>query len=356
MPAISLNQATTGTAAAGAITTCTVALEAGRQYRIDLAGVDWNLLAAGTPVLRIYPAESLHFRQEGLLLRDLALGRMEKISSPTGTLYFTAESSGIFELDVTLPRSGDFSLTVLTPGLSQNYLVASQEPGATLVNGTAANDLIELGGFGTYVNGTFPGGDTQFRTVVAAGAGFDTLVADTNEPASNLHVERQADGFHLAAYYNTTALRGNSTPGFLTDTRTDVRLDGVEAVQFATTTVYTLTAEQANIARLYQGAFDRAPDLAGLAYQLERFEATRSLDQIASGFLRSPEAGVQVQAIEAFVARTYQNALDRAPEPEGLAWYTSRINSGAMSLEAVLIGISNSPEAKALSATTIFEL
>lgn len=81
--------------------------------------------------------------------------------------------------------------------------------------------------------------------------------------------------------------------------------------------------------RLYEAAFDRAPDPQGLGYWVRRLdEGGIDLEQLAELFLSSQE-GQEVFAAEddaAFVDQLYLNVLGREADPEGVAYWAQKLN------------------------------
>jgi len=80
--------------------------------------------------------------------------------------------------------------------------------------------------------------------------------------------------------------------------------------------------EALSIARLYQTAFDRTPDLPGLNYWVDEWETSdMSLQQIAENFYNSEEFSESYGNLSDtdFITQLYQNVLDRAPDVGGAA-------------------------------------
>lgn len=96
----------------------------------------------------------------------------------------------------------------------------------------------------------------------------------------------------------------------------------------------SLQAQQ--IASLYIGFYDRAPDPVGLNYWLQSLADGVSLDDIADSFAASPEAADTYPYIKApnlftpdqMITEVYQNVLGRVPDADGLAYYSGRLASG----------------------------
>jgi len=98
--------------------------------------------------------------------------------------------------------------------------------------------------------------------------------------------------------------------------------------------------------RLYQAAFDRMPDLAGLGYWLGRMEAGVSLAQVAASFVGSAEFGALAGPTATagdFVTLMYDNVLQRQPDQAGLAYWIDAMEKG-MSRADMLVQFSESRE------------
>ncbi|MEO3386301.1 DUF4214 domain-containing protein [Mesorhizobium sp. CAU 1741] len=101
--------------------------------------------------------------------------------------------------------------------------------------------------------------------------------------------------------------------------------------------------------RIYQAAFDRTPDTAGLSYWIDDMDAGTTLLDVAAGFIASAEFqavyGVNPTAAE-FVSKLYLNVLGRDGEAAGLAYWEGQLNAG-VSMAQVLASIAESDENKA---------
>jgi uncharacterized protein YkwD len=100
------------------------------------------------------------------------------------------------------------------------------------------------------------------------------------------------------------------------------------------------------IERLYLATLARGPDAAGWAGWTAQLDSGRSLNDIATGFVNSPEFIARYGPAltnEAFVTLLYQNVLHRAPDGGGLAGWTGALAGGA-TRESVVTGFSESAE------------
>ena len=109
------------------------------------------------------------------------------------------------------------------------------------------------------------------------------------------------------------------------------------------------TSLEAQAGRLYQAAFGRAPDAAGLAYWSAALHAGTSLDSVAQSFIASPEFQAQYGSLSntGFVNALYQNVLHRSADPSGLAYWQGALDAGTATQAQVLADLSESPENEA---------
>ncbi|PWE54239.1 hypothetical protein DEM27_21270 [Metarhizobium album] len=120
-----------------------------------------------------------------------------------------------------------------------------------------------------------------------------------------------------------------------------------ERVHFSDGTLAFDTAGAAGQAyRIYQAAFDRTPDTAGLSHWIKAMDTGMSLQSAADGFVSSAEFqalyGTNVSN-QAFVEQLYQNVLGRAGEQAGIDFWTGRMAANVSRAE-VLAGFSESAE------------
>jgi serralysin len=163
-------------------------------------------------------------------------------------------------------------------------------------------------------------------------------------------------GIDVAVYYG--ARSGYTvkavTGGFLvTDNAGSDGADtlvNVERLQFADAKVaIDITGNGGMAYRLYQAAFDRAPDVPGLGFQMRALDDGWNIAQVAQNFIDSPEFSLRYGSLNdtQFVTQLYANVLHRAPDAGGLAFHTGNLASGFNSRANVLVGFSESPENQA---------
>ncbi len=114
-----------------------------------------------------------------------------------------------------------------------------------------------------------------------------------------------------------------------------------------------MTTEHASQAqRLYQAAFNRAPDTLGLQYWTGVLDNGTTLQQVSKGFVLSAEFISTYSAnptADQLVNKFYDNILHRAPEQAGHDYWVGVVNEGLQShavdtISQVLVGFSESAE------------
>lgn len=241
------------------------------------------------------------------------------------------------------------AVTIEQQGTASYQLAATLEAAAgsgaanTLVLGGNQHNEIQLGtGSSAAVGGdagntfTVGAGDD----VVIGGKGLDVVVLAATHAAST--ITPNADGSITVS---------SSTPGgAAADT-----VVNVERVQFADGTL-ALDFGAGQVAgeayRIYQAAFGRTPDTAGLKYWVGVMDAGASLDAVAAAFVGSAEfqQAYGANAVNAdVVTKFYANVLGRAPDAAGDQYWVGVLDDGAARGE-VLAAFSESAEnqAKAL--------
>lgn len=99
--------------------------------------------------------------------------------------------------------------------------------------------------------------------------------------------------------------------------------------------------------RMYQAAFDRVPDVAGLGYWADQIDEHGStLYGVAARFIDSAEFkdkfGHDVSN-EQFINAMYQNVLGREADEDGYSYWVSMMEGGT-TRESILIGFADSME------------
>jgi Tol biopolymer transport system component len=134
-------------------------------------------------------------------------------------------------------------------------------------------------------------------------------------------------------------------------------LVNVERIQFSNKSVaLDIDGASGQAFRLYQAAFGRTPDLAGLGYWINRIDNGTSLLDVSRSFIGSGEFqslyGVNPSHIQ-IVDLFYQNVLHRAPDAGGQAYWVGVLDNNPFAVPLVLQQFSESLENKTLLLGTI---
>ncbi|WP_377701844.1 DUF4214 domain-containing protein [Pseudoduganella sp. UC29_71] len=243
----------------------------------------------------------------------------------------TAGSTGKWSLQPVALANGDYSVTaratdaaglVSTASAAQNFTVSS----SLNLNGTAGADVLAATAGNNYIGG---------------GDGIDTALY--SGARSGYTVQRTAAGYTVSDQLGQGG--------------TDV-LAGVERLQFGDKSVaIDIDGIGGQAYRIYQAAFDRAPDLGGLGFWIYHMEHGLSLRQVAAGFMASPEFaklyGSSAPSNDVLVTKLYANVLHRAPDAEGYKFWMDFLTSGRENQAGVLYWFSESPENQAQLIGTI---
>ncbi|MES2299066.1 MAG: DUF4214 domain-containing protein [Pseudomonadota bacterium] len=256
--------------------------------------------------------------------------------------------SGIYDFN-NAPDWGKITYSATTPGVAhitvqvndgfngsnvvdQVITVVAQgvviEPLAQVAQkGGAANDSFKLGAVPSAIDG---------------GAGIDTAVYGGAHSAYSVSVN--VDG---SVTVHGGAAGVNDKLVHVERIRFD---DGVYALDISdkanTSGDGAALATAGQVFRLYQAAFDRAPDLSGLAFWVGNADAGTTLGAIAHGFTASQEFrdGYGRLTDHQFVEQMYQNILHRSGDAGGLAFWENALDHHVATREDVLIGFADSAE------------
>lgn len=160
--------------------------------------------------------------------------------------------------------------------------------------------------------------------------GIDTLVF--SGALANFTIARDAHGFTIV---DKTGAEGTS------------QLVNVERLKFADTTIALDVDGNAGQAyRLYQAAFNRAPDAEGLAFWINALDKGVSRITVAEHFAASAEFAQAYDpnmSNSELVHQFYRNILHREGDADGLAFWTAALDKGVARAD-VLAAISESAE------------
>ncbi len=155
-----------------------------------------------------------------------------------------------------------------------------------------------------------------------------------------LHRNPDAAGEQLWVNYTNATSRGAALLAFS---------DSRENHQQTLPTAGSRTDAEAT--RLYQAAFNRSPDAAGLALWSGQLSQGVAVDQVAQGFVGSAEFAATYGTLDAnaFVTQLFANVLHRAPDASGLQGWLSALASGS-SRAHVMAGFADSNENRIATA------
>jgi Ca2+-binding RTX toxin-like protein len=186
--------------------------------------------------------------------------------------------------------------------------------------------------------------------VLSGGAGKDLLIggggSDVLDGGEGQDTARFAGKL---ADYTITGGAGLQVKAHLSGATS--QLKSIEALQFDDALVrFDSSGIGGEAFRLYQAAFDRKPDLAGLGYWIAQMEQGMNLQQVSAQFIASKEFRDMFGAApsnETFVNLLYQHVLHRAPDAAGAAWWVDVLDRHATTQVDALVQFSESPENKA---------
>lgn len=292
------------------------------NFNYDLLA-DWHWALAGTV-------------ENGLVYTN---GSQQKITL-TGVFNATADfsiSGRITQMTFTQNGIEVFKATGLDSDAASlaNMIAKGSDSHTAFAYMLSGNDTIK-GSSGDDILYGYGGND-----IIDGGKGFDTVRYSGS--MANYQIERIADG------WTVTDLKGSGG----TDT-----LRNVEVVEFGDKVFLPvdINGPSGQIARLYQAALDRAPDVAGLNYWGYQMDKGASLASLAGAFVQSSEFKSLYGADPSnaqLVGEFYQHILHREGDKGGLDFWTGLLDSHKLSVAQVLAAISDSPENVELSAQLI---
>lgn len=200
--------------------------------------------------------------------------------------------------------------------------------------GSDFDDTITCNGAGNSVAGR--AGDDRF----VPGAGADALDGGAGTDWAQYGAARASHLVQAGPGFFSVAPEGGVAD----------RLVGVERLQFADVVLaIDIDGVAGTCYRLYQAAFGRLPDLAGLSFWIARGDAGLAPAAMAGAFAQSAEFAALYGAPDdrAFVVQLYQNVLHRAPDAAGLQFFLDHLQGGAASREQALLAFSESAENRA---------
>nr|WP_315252175.1 DUF4214 domain-containing protein [uncultured Duganella sp.] len=240
-----------------------------------------------------------------------------------GKIVLDSTEYGSNLLSTTLASGGDYYIKIndaaphsssgkgvyqLFAGMSSNGGVSlSGTPASDAWSGTGGNDFINGGGGLDTVSYQGNSGDYKINVSAVGAQVVDSLGRDGND--SLINVERLQFADKMVA----------------------LDVDGVAGMAY----------------RVYQAAFDRAPDPAGVGYWIAQMDKGASLYDVANSFIRSQEfqdkhgAGISNKDL---VTAFYTNVLHRTPDQTGQNYWIGLLNNHQVDAADVLASFSTSAE------------
>jgi serralysin len=221
--------------------------------------------------------------------------------------------------------NGNYNIVISSVDLAGNGRAGAQGSAVSISINAAGNQAGTANGDTIIMN---PG-----STALDGGAGID--VAVYSGARTDYTIKKEAWG------YSVTDANGE-VDGLFNVERIKFN-DGWKAID--------IDASAGQVFRLYQAVFDRAPDLGGMGYWLNRMDAGTSLMQLAKEFMntKAPDGTVEFETLyganlsnDQFVNELYDNVLNRTPDDTGKAYWVARIEEH--SREQILMGFSESAE------------
>ena len=283
---------------------------------ITVTGFDDVAVATGRTVSNVtVDFNGVSLTTSGSLIASTSTATGEYVTSFTGNYTASSVSYAGHSLQLT---------NITVPGslelINLDTLLSSALSGTAAIVGSNNNDY--LVGFG--------GNDT-----INGSSGIDTV-------------------FYSGAWSNYTIAKSGSDYTVTAKTGTEGidTLRSVERLQFDGTNIAIDVDGTAGAAyRIYQAAFGRTPDLAGLGYWINDMDKGSSLTTVAAGFFQSPEFQRIYGAnpnINTLITNFYTNVLKRTPDQAGFDYWANQINSGAITPAGALASFTESPENKLL--------
>jgi hypothetical protein len=192
---------------------------------------------------------------------------------------------------------------------------------------------------------------SQLASQIGASAEFQTRF---NAPDNTGYVQqlyrnalgREADADGLN--YWLGRLNGGTTRGDVLVAFAESAENKARTAPLIQAGIYDQDEGVAKVARLYDTAFNRLPDLAGLTSWRNALATGSTIDQVAQGFTNAQEFiniyGGPATSPDALVDALYRNTLNREPDPGGKAFFVQELQSGAATRAQVVLSFSESQE------------
>jgi hypothetical protein len=370
-----------------------LALSAGNNYQLDFAVGNTTLTNVtvlrtdGQPVLSTatggapvnasfaVPASGDYFvKVEGT--GPVTFGYSVKVAAitsdtavPVLTSFTPANNAGNVDLRPTVAMSfsepvspGSGSITLTGPFLSGGSIMLPAS--SVTMSGNQATfklpgTLLPGASYSVTLNNAFV--DAANNPVSNQTHTFTTIAASSNASANgdyflNSIFVSSLDGGAGRDVLVVNDASGSYSLGLSSDVATLNRREGlpltmtsVERIYFSNETLawaLDISGVGGQAYRMYQAAFNRTPDSAGLGFWISVMDRGMSLKAVAEGFVASAEFksiyGAAPTALQ-LVTKLYENVLHRPGEAAGIDFWTKALAAGVSTVD-VLAAFSESPE------------
>ena len=243
--------------------------------------------------------------------------------SGSGCNYIITKTSSGYAITDTTGVNGTDTLT------NFEYLFFSEDGAVAIDDPSATGSTNRLTGSSNH--DTFTA--TSSNDLIDGGNGNDSVI----------YSGRRSD-YTLTKASNWYIIKDNTGAGG-TDTLTNI-----ERLIFADAKIgLDISGNAGQVYRLYQAAFDRAPDKPGLANWIAQADSGIPLLDIANAFITSVEF-VQTygnMTNNQFASQILHNILHKNAEADVVGWWQNQIDSHAMTRAQILNGFSESVENQA---------
>lgn len=215
---------------------------------------------------------------------------------------------------------------VIVGSAGNDNFVVQDNSNSTIDGGQGNDTVIAAGGNDSVTAG-------QGNDSVNAGSGFDTL----NMVGKDYDIVVQNGQLVINSKVNSTT------------EKTTTVAKNVEFITFgdnnSTGIAVVANEQEAQAQRLYKAIFNRDADHDGSQYWSEQVKNGFDLHSIAQCFIESPESQSMGQLTdEQFVEKLYNNALGRASDPAGKAYWLDQLATGALDRASVALCFVGSSE------------
>lgn len=208
----------------------------------------------------------------------------------------------------------------------------------------------------TWVNSTSAANDglidasTAYRSIglgISSGSDNDDTFIQTrlsydSSNSTTVYGYKGADQIWMRGYSSSYQIQSQALDPSTIDVRDvitgqSLHLHDINALKFQDKTLFLMTEDQAQIARLYT-VFDRTPDFEGLKYWTTLQAQGTSFEDIAYTFSHTPEFATRYDSVSnsGFAEQLYTTILGRSSDAGGLAYWANRLDQGLSRSDAML--------------------